>query len=631
MKTTSIALLFLVLLVSHETISVANAIKMHQRNLNQHKIHHTAKAMLEMIEGDMDTFFLETQQEMGSKMSMEAYQTMEIKQAHQALVDHWSFEKSPIRNEVKHLPTLKSNDDSKILSKEDIVRHQQHISVLLEKAMTHMMGHGLQKAPGKCSYQRKSQKLTKRISTFFKTGNSHLTCSADSECKPDASKGLVFKLTGGRVDKSEGPCQSGKCVCDKTRLNECECVLTDEQKHGLAALTHKSDTIEKSIIGIEGLKSAAFGFIDGFTSGMVKEIKHAFESKQCKDTKSMKAAVTVDFVKSIKGLFKQLKQIHRVFKSEYRAKLKKAFKNFLKAIAKVLKEIGRWLWKCPGTKQLAVIAAIILSGMAVMAIPGFGMIIGFIGKLAGFYFKAKYVVNAVWDISENTIKAAKGKCKLPCKKIIVEKFFGIAGAMVELLLPVIQKGSKGTKKLNPMNELKHAAKESAHGKAGFMAKMEHLYHKVHIGEIFAHKPVGWVLHANEARNMKDTWNTARLLEKGSHAHHNVDKEEHTAIGRGDEHETEDEATSSHENEDEHETEDAAPSSHENEDEDEAEDAAPSSHENEDEAEDAATSSHENEDEDDTNNAASSTDEQQPTDASSRLRAKTTSRDEEKEH
>jgi hypothetical protein len=295
-------------------------------------------------------------------------------------------------------------------------------------------------------------------------------------------------------------------------------VLTKEQKHGLSALTHKSDTIEKSIIGVEGLKSAAFGFVDGFTSGMVTEIKHAFESKQCKDTKSMKAAVAVDLVKGIKGLFKKLKQIHKIFKSEYRTELRKAFRNYLVALGKAVKEIGRWLYKCPGTKQLAAIAAIIVAGMAAMAIPGVGIIIAFLGKLAGLYFKAKYVIKAVWDISENAIKAARGKCKLPCKKIIVEKFFGIVGALVELLLPVIQKGSKGTKDLNPIKDLKKLGKEASHGSHGhgFMAKIEHLYHQVHVGETFAHPAAGHILHANEANNIKDTFNAARAIEKVAH-------------------------------------------------------------------------------------------------------------------
>ena len=242
MKTTSIALLFLVLLVSHETISVANAIKMHQRNLNQHKIHHTAKAMLEMIEGDMDTFFLETEELMDSKMSVEAYQTMEIKEAHQSFRDHWSFEKSPIANEVKHLPTLNSNDDSKILSKEEIVKHQQHISILLEKAMTHMMGHGIQKAPGKCSYQRKPQKLTKRLTSFFKTGNSHLTCSADSECKPDGSKPLKYKLLSKHiVGEWEGACQSKKCICVSFVSLSLSSIFASSKKKK-QSLTHLSST-----------------------------------------------------------------------------------------------------------------------------------------------------------------------------------------------------------------------------------------------------------------------------------------------------------------------------------------------------------------------------------------------------
>ena len=79
---------------------------MQKRNLNQHKLHHLANEMMDMVDGNLDTFFLETQQQAGTKMSMEAYQTMEIKQAHQAFAEAWSFEKSPIMNEVNNLPKL---------------------------------------------------------------------------------------------------------------------------------------------------------------------------------------------------------------------------------------------------------------------------------------------------------------------------------------------------------------------------------------------------------------------------------------------------------------------------------------------------------------------------------------------
>ena len=87
--------------------------------------------MVQMMENvDVDSF-LEVEDMHG--MSAEAYGTMEMIEMHKSLKEGFSFEHSPILEDLK---SLKEIPENKVLSPSELKQHREDVSVLLEKAMT---------------------------------------------------------------------------------------------------------------------------------------------------------------------------------------------------------------------------------------------------------------------------------------------------------------------------------------------------------------------------------------------------------------------------------------------------------------------------------------------------------------
>ena len=105
---------FLVLLLSHEGIAVANRINEGVYVQKQLKMHDVFKkyevTTMDGMDGDLFSF-LEVQDMQG--MSTEAYATHEIKEIHKSLKESFTFDQSPILNEVGN---LKEIPHGKILS-----------------------------------------------------------------------------------------------------------------------------------------------------------------------------------------------------------------------------------------------------------------------------------------------------------------------------------------------------------------------------------------------------------------------------------------------------------------------------------------------------------------------------------
>ena len=133
MKQSSIvqlALFYLVLLVSHEGITVAHTIRQTIGLQKGAQLSSSLTNMVQMMENvDVDSF-LEVEDMHG--MSAEAYGTMEMMEMHKSLKEGFSFENSPILEDLK---SLKEIPENKILSASELKGHRDHVSILLEKAM----------------------------------------------------------------------------------------------------------------------------------------------------------------------------------------------------------------------------------------------------------------------------------------------------------------------------------------------------------------------------------------------------------------------------------------------------------------------------------------------------------------
>ena len=134
MKQSSIfqlALFYLVLLLSHESITVANTIRQTVGLRHGAKISNTLNNIVKYMENvDVDSF-LEVENMHG--MSAEAYGTLEMREMHKSLIEGFSFKHSPILDDLK---TLNEIPENKILSPSELSQHRQDVTVLLEKAMT---------------------------------------------------------------------------------------------------------------------------------------------------------------------------------------------------------------------------------------------------------------------------------------------------------------------------------------------------------------------------------------------------------------------------------------------------------------------------------------------------------------
>ena len=328
-STFQLALFYLVLLLSHESITVANTIRQTVGLRHGAKISNTLNNVVNYMEHvDVDSF-LEVENMHG--MSAEAYGTLEMREMHKSLIEGFSFKHSPILDDLK---TLNEIPENKILSPSELSQHRQDVTALLEKAMTG------KKAKGSCE----------RISTTF------FTCSKDSSCKSD------------RKD----PC-NGDCVCDTDGINECMCIPKGHKEFyhiDTSQALKGTAQVEKSLSVKGAVGAALFGFVDGFLSGMASEMRTAFEDPKCNSGNVKDKLQNV--VRKFKAMWHQMKQLHKkTWTSQGRKDIIKSIKEFISSLLDFLKEGMKYMWECPATKTIVImvgmIAVMLLLNMAFIA------------------------------------------------------------------------------------------------------------------------------------------------------------------------------------------------------------------------------------------------------------------------
>jgi len=425
MKQVNIYLLgvfFLVLLLSHEGIAVANRINEGVYVQKQLKMHDVFKkyevTTMDGMDGDLFSF-LEVQDMQG--MSTEAYATHEIKEIHKSLKESFTFDQSPILNEVGN---LKEIPHDKILSPSELKAHRTEISMLLEKAM---------QGPRKRNKKAPAKRKTKAPSLGNCKRTTWGTCGKHTDCQSDP----------------KDPCR-GECMCDDDGLNECTCVPkgrletlsleTRITKIDAGTILDNEKVIDKVLTVVADLGwTITFGFVDGFLGGMVTDLKDGWDGK-CQDRSEMKAKFK-RILHTGKQFWHDIKKIHKkIWTNIGRQHLIKAMNKFLEAMHAALGSLWKYAVACPATKLigtiLLVISIMVILNMAFIA-AGFvviPLIIKIVGGLVGLYGSFDYIKNTILKIYQEIKKMRAGTCTNVCERNLVEKSSAIIGAIVEVIL-----------------------------------------------------------------------------------------------------------------------------------------------------------------------------------------------------
>ena len=495
--------LFLLLLVSHETITVASNIRTAKNMRGTGDMLFAMESVNEMLEhldeSALESMLLEVDSKGG--MSEAEAATHEVRIAHESIREGYAFENSPVLGDLDKLPAAPG--EGEVLSAAQLQYHRGEISSFLEKAFSHL---------GARSHHQKGEcERSAKVSWFD-------SCSEESDCVSSKAK----------------PC-AGKCVCDKSGVNECECVSDSDVDLGDVLKNRK--VIDEAFRMKDFFKYAAYGFVDGFFSGMIHHIHEGFEDPKCHDHSYVSESAD-DLLESLSEFWDHVKSIHtKIWSKTDRKEVLDSFVTLLKRLKHMLSSAMTFVWKCTGTRQLTLLFGIILVffglQLAIMGTTFFPILIKVGGMLLGLYYTGSYVLKASKYIVKNVQKKIDGKCGHDCNKKLVKSSFGILGAFAELVMlsgagSMIKKlakpGAVGNIKVLPtirvdMRILMNKVRLSKSGKAvrvtqktfkskpkavadkrlkAAMAHAEHsghsnvlhaLHHGAHAGEKFAHGPV----------------------------------------------------------------------------------------------------------------------------------------------
>ena len=127
------ALFLLLLLTTHEAITVARNIKASRRSKGLHRTLTKFKATEFNF---LDTEGLGVLLEAGASSPTLKQRTEEIRSIHGAIRDSFSFKGSPVLEDVQKLQRVPSGPEP--LSAEDLGKHELDVSLFLEKSLSHI-------------------------------------------------------------------------------------------------------------------------------------------------------------------------------------------------------------------------------------------------------------------------------------------------------------------------------------------------------------------------------------------------------------------------------------------------------------------------------------------------------------
>ena len=252
------------------------------------------------------------------------------------------------------------------------------------------------------------------------------TCAGNEECKSDPSN----------------PCK-GLCQCNTDNINNCECVHTLEFPTSMSAALDDTRDMGKAMTVTGAGFAAVFGFVDGFLGGMLSDFNEPWKNDEnCAQLKDDFSAGLKSIIHSFKHLLHTVKRTAKsiLTSSESRKHILRAIKGVLRSFLNFLGSVAVGLWKCPATKMIAITLGII--GAAIAANVAFlaaglvvvPLIIKWVGAIVGLYFSFHHLKHLIKSLSKNIGLLKRNKCSKDCKETIVEKSFGIAGCLTEVVL-----------------------------------------------------------------------------------------------------------------------------------------------------------------------------------------------------
>ena len=166
-------MLFLLLLVSHECITVATRIRQGVMVQKQLEMHDTVFSLVKLgedlgIENDNFESFMEVEETDGMSVEGAKRATTEIRSIHKSLKEGFTFKNSPILEDLNNMEMI---PEDKVLSPMEVKDHREAISSLLEKAMSKMEWGS-----------SKSSKTSSKASLGKCERTTYGTCGKDSQC-----------------------------------------------------------------------------------------------------------------------------------------------------------------------------------------------------------------------------------------------------------------------------------------------------------------------------------------------------------------------------------------------------------------------------------------------------------------
>ena len=277
------------------------------------------------------------------------------------------------------------------------------------------------------------------------------------------------------------------------------------------------------------LGSAVYGFVDGFFHGALTDglayVKKAFTDAACGE--------------GIQHIKRDLKRVGR--QGKYFAgnltngkiswsALKRSGTGLLFAVKKFLRSGVTFIWKCPGTKMLTIIAGLVMFAVAawktIIAVTtaitaGIGTILMMVWKILNVILAAPYLHKRMKDLKQYKVELESGECKEgpKCRLRVVEARFSLIGALTEVLLTsckgmIVQVG-KWASKIAKSLKMKYAASISKDLRKMFFilgkAKRGESVNLVSINKQFYSVP--WLYKARKA--VGNVEKVAKVVEKSS--------------------------------------------------------------------------------------------------------------------
>ena len=219
------------------------------------------------------------------------------------------------------------------------------------------------------------------------------------------------------------------------------------------------------------LGSAVYGFIDGFFQGGLTDglafVKKAFTDEACGEG-----------IQNVKRDLRRVGHQGRYFAGNLTSGkiswgvLKGSGKGLLLAVRKFLRSGVTFIWKCPGTKMLTVIAGLVMFAVAawktIIAVTtaitaGVGTMLMMAWKILNVILAIPYLHQRMKDLREYKRELDSGECKEgpKCRLRVVEARFSLIGALTEVLLTsckglIVQVG-KWASKVAKTLKMKYAA------------------------------------------------------------------------------------------------------------------------------------------------------------------------------